>query len=1067
MKANASLLPPLLCLLVASSLPAQVGTEGSILGVVTDGSGGVIPGAEITGTNLNTGLKKTALTDESGNFEILALPIGPYSISVSATGFKSWVVERTELTVGERKRVSPVLEVGQVTDKVTVEATVELVQTEKGAVQTIVEEKQIRELPLNGRNPVQLVSLVPGVRFVAGRSGTDMNNIVQGLGNREDQTEFLVDGLNANSGIDEYGIAIPNVDTISEFNVETNAFGAEHGRNPLQVNLVTKSGTNAFHGTLWEFIRNDALDARNTFAVQKPKLRRNEYGYSVGGPIIKDRTHFFSALDITPVRQENIYNVPTPRPEMFEGDFSGLGRAIRDPLTGQPFPGNRIPTDRISGASRFFFPYILRPNSPDNTFKGVAARPKDTYEFTNRIDHLISSKQKIYGRWVYFRDFEDTPGVLPTIYENRFTPQQNVGLTYNYTINPRILLNVSAGIMRSVINRNSDVVGKENLTQQAGIQGFPTEGRAAAVGLPNSVGITGYTGFGTPFGVPYKLWWQTFGGTASINWILGKHSLNFGYQLDHRTTWGRHSSCCSRGTFTFNAQYTGDGFADYLLGLVQTSSRNYPLQTFGMADSPYSALYVQDFWKLNQNLTLNLGLRYDYWHEKAAVRGNVASFDVKLGKAIAGVDKNGQVDLTSQPVARFLAKATEGLWIPATDAGYPAGLFGANGYLSPRLGIAWRPFGGNDLVIRGGYGIFTSSFRGNATASAIIGPPYWTFEMQGWSAAQLQRWETAWPDDPQAFLSPSVTAADIGVDSMKSQQWNLSVQHSLPLDSAVTITYAGNRVSDMITQNNRNEVPAGQYTSLQAAKPWPAFGAINLYENIGKSWYDSLQLKWERRFSDGFSYMASYAFSKHLGENEASIADFPIPFAPEGYNRGRSELNRTHILALNAVYEFPVGRGRKFMADAHPVANAIFGGWQISGIYNFISGAPFSFVVPGATLGNGFNTRANITGDLEVPNPSAAGWFNPQALAAPPQFTYGSSGLNIFDGPGLHLLDTALMKSFQFTENQSLQFRWEMFNMPNHVNLGNPVSTIGITTTGRIFSAGAARSMQFGLKFVF
>jgi hypothetical protein len=1061
---------PLLSLFlgVGSALYAQVGTQGTILGTITDSSGAVVAGAEVVVTNLETGLKRTSVTDKNGDFEIPALPRGFYSVTISFAGFKTWVTERTELTVGERKRVSPILEVGEISQKIEVEGTAELLQTEKGLVQTIVEEKQIRELPLNGRNPVQLVSLVPGLRFVAGRSGTDLNNIVQGLGNRDDQTEFLVDGLNANSGIDEYGIAIPNVDTIAEFSVETSSFSAEHGRNPLQVNMVTKSGTNSFHGTLWNFLRNDALDARNAFANRKPKLRRNQFGYSVGGPIIKDKTHFFSALEVTPIREERIYNAPTPTSEMFQGDFSSLSSQIKDPVTGQPFAGNKIPADRISGASKFFFPYILKPNSPGNTFRDVARSTRDTYEYTNRIDHQITNKMKIYGRWVYLRDKQDSPQTPPSIYENRVTPQHNIGLTYNYTVTPTTLLNVSSGFMKSVIKRDSDVVGKENLTQQAGIQGFQSAGREASVGLPNSVGITGYTGFGTPFGVPYQVGWQSIGGTASASLIRGKHSMNFGYQLDIRTTIGRHSSCCSRGTFTFNGQYSGNGFADYLLGYLNSSGRNYPLQRFGMSDNPYSALYFQDNWKIHPNLTLDLGVRLDHWHEKAFVRGNGATFDVKLGKVIAGEDKNGNVDLTSQPVAPFLAKATAGLWIPASQAGLPKGLFIPDTSVSPRLGIAWRPLGNSDLVVRGGYGIFASSYRGNVTGSSIVGPPYWGFEQQAWGPSQLQRWETAWPDNPEAFVTPSVVAAAADVRASKSHQYNISIQKTMPLKSALTVSYVGNRVYDMITQNDLNEVAPGQYANLQAAKPYPILGQVSLYDNIGDSWYNSLQLKWEKRFSEGLSYVASYAFGKHIGENEGSIWDTPTPFAPKGYNRGLSDLNRTHILAINAVYELPIGKGRKYMNSIHPIGNAVLGGWQLSGIYNYTSGPPLSFLVPGNTLGNGRGTRANVSGDIHVSNPSAAQWFNPQALAAPPLYTFGSSGIGIFNGPPVHLLDTSLAKNFQFTESKFLQFRWEMFNMPNHVNLSDPTNTIGLSTTGQIFSSRTpARSMQFGLKFIF
>ncbi|MEW5979482.1 MAG: TonB-dependent receptor [Acidobacteriota bacterium] len=1066
-----------------ATLLAQVGTEGSILGVVKDSSGAVVAGAEVTVVNVDTNLTKMATTDSQGNFEILALPRGFYSVTASFTGFKTWALARTELTLGEKKRLSPVLEVGEVTEKITVEAQGELIQTEKGSVESTIGAKQIVELPLNGRSPVELVRLVPGMRYL-GQGGPERGFTVQGNGSRDDGVEFQMDGLNANSGMDEKGFGIPNVDTIAEFNVETANFSAEHGRNPLQVLAATKSGTNGFHGTLWEFHRNHKMDAKNTFATRKPKLIRNQFGYSLGGPIVKDKTFFFSSYEGTRIRQETIYNSVTIRPEMLNGDFSALlppapgqpGKYLRDPGKTGPcgaadqsacFPGNQIPADRIANSAKFFFPYILTPNSGPDRFRAVASQPSDTDEFTVRIDQQLTNKQRIYGRYVINDFLAVFPQYRPDITQENGTKQQNLGVNYTYSMTPTTLFTLGANYLRSLNLFTTDVAGKENLTEQAGIQGFPTPGRDELIGLP-SVSFTGYTGFGAPWGTPGRLWFESWGGKASVNLIRGAHSLNIGYEFNDRTTYGRHGSCCSRGVFGFNGQYTGDGFADYLLGLIQNSSRNYPLQTFGMANAPYSALYVQDFWKISPNVTLNLGLRWDYWHQRAAVRGNHASFDVNLGKAIAGEDKNGRVDLTSQPVAAALAAATKDIWVPASQAGYPRGLFEANGFLAPRVGIAWRPGGSNSLVVRGGYGIFTSQIRGNTIASALIGPPYWTFETQGWSAAQLQRWETAWPSDPTGFVAPSVTAPVIGLDENKVQQYNVSVQKELPGGSAITVSYVGNNLYDGITQNNRNEVPPGLYPNLQAARPWPAFGSVNLYDNTGESWYNSMQIKWEKRFSDGFSYMLSYAFAKQLDNNGGEgLWDTPTPFAPEGYNKGRASLDRTHILALNAVYELPFGRNRRFMPNVHPVANAILGGWQISGIYNFTSGQPLSFIVPGATLGNGWNTRANISGNLEVSNPSAERWFNRDVLSAPAPRTYGSSGLNIFDGPGSHIFDTSLSKNFYFMEGKYVQFRWEMFNMPNHVNLNNPTTTIGLSNTGVITSAGPARSMQLGLKVVF
>ncbi len=929
-------------------------------------------------------------------------------MAVTATGFKTWTLTRTQLTVGARNRIAPVLEVGQVNEQVSVEASAELLQTEKSGVQTVVQMQQIRELPLSTRNPVVLVNLVPGMRYT-GQGGPERGSTVQGMGARNNQTEFQVDGLNANAAMDEGGMGIPNVDTIAEFNVETSSFSAENGRNPLQVLVVTKSGTNELHGALWEFFQNNNLNARNAYAVGVPKVRRNQFGGAVGGPIIRNRTFFFGSFQGTPVRSDRIYNSTVVSPAMVQGDFSALSKQIKDPLTGQAFPGNKIPADRISSASKFFFPYLLTPNSPDGRFRAIAPTKNDTYEYLGRVDHQITDKQRIYGRWVV-QDYNVTsPDYKPEVTSTDTNLQHNVGVNYNYAITPNLLLTASGGYLRSDNRFTSPNAGIENLVEKAGIVGIPTAGREQYVGLPN-VGITGYTGFSTPWGVPGRLWSSVRNGKASLNWIRGAHSLSFGYEYNDRSVYGDHGSHSPRGSFDFNSQYTGDGFADYLLGLTSGTRRNYPLHAFGLVHSPYSGAFAQDFWKVRRNLTLSLGLRLERWGAKELKNGNGSTFDPAIGKVIAGVDENGQVNLTAQPVAPFLAKATAGLWIPATEANVPRGLFDPNTHIAPRIGLTWRPMEGRDLVIRAGYGTFYNGFTGNRAASSIVGLPYWTWEAKSFSSLSLQQWETAWPGDPQAFIQPSVGEAPAwNINEAQTHEWNFSVQTALPLRSALTIAYVGMRMNDQVGLHAYNEVVPGRYTDLQAAKPYPAFGEINVVENLGKSWYNGLQLKWERRYVDGLSFMASYAFGKNLNDNlPANEYERLIPFAPAGYNRGRSSWDRTHILFVNAVYELPFGRGRKHLTNMNRLADVLIGGWQISGMNSFTSGAPLSIGVPGATLGNGWGTRANLVGDPNISEPNAGMWFNRAAFATPAAYTWGDSGIGLFDGPASHVLDLAL-----------------------------------------------------------
>ncbi|MPZ20482.1 MAG: TonB-dependent receptor plug domain-containing protein, partial [Luteitalea sp.] len=348
-------------LALAVTTVAQVGTETSISGVITDSSGAVVPGASVAVVQLETGLARTAESDTRGSFEIWALPIGPYEVTVAASGFNAWKAERIVLTVGERRRLFPMLSISKLTQEVTVVGgAAESLQTDNSAVQTVVQMHQIRELPLRTRNPVALVGLVPGMRFITSDSGAERNAYVQGLGARSNATGFQIDGANANSGMDEGAMGVSNVETIAEFSVQTSSFDASSGRSPIQVVMASRSGTNDIHGTVWEFFQDDALNARNAFATEDPpEFERHEVGASLGGPIVRDRLFFFGSGQARPLTDFRVYNQTVPTPSMFQGDFSHLGSPIIDPTTGEPFPGNRIPADRISPASRFFEPHFL------------------------------------------------------------------------------------------------------------------------------------------------------------------------------------------------------------------------------------------------------------------------------------------------------------------------------------------------------------------------------------------------------------------------------------------------------------------------------------------------------------------------------------------------------------------------------------------------------------------------------------------------------------------------------------------------------------------------------------
>ena len=1075
-----------LFLAVAASAFAQTGTEGAILGVVVDQSQAVVPGAEVVVQNEETGIKRTVNTNEAGIFEVIPLPNGRYTVSVSAQGFKAWQQTGVLLRVGERMRLSPTLEVGQRTEKITVAATVQLLQTDSVQTGGTVEANQIRDLPLNSRNAAALVETVPGMIYEGQAGGPERGQYVFGGGLRDDQTNFQVDGHSANGSIDEGGAGIPSIDTIAEFSVLTSSFTAETGAYPMQILMATKTGTNAFHGSLFEFLRNDALDARNTFALSNPKLIRNQYGGTIGGPIRKNKTFFFFSAEFTKVRQDALFNSTVVQPAMLDGFFAN---EITDPLTGEPFPQvasdatshanmYQIPTERFSGASKFFFDgvstpnKILLPNNADGRFHALAGSSDDKQMYSGRVDHQITEKQRISGRWNFDYEPLTAPAYRPDLPDTQIWNHHNTALNYTYNINASTLLTLGVAYMNAFWHYHTPDTGNVNLTDQAGIQGFPTSQVGKWIGMP-SVGFAGYTGFADPWGRPGRNWSEQKDARANVILSRGKHTINLGAEFAKRGCYGEHGSFAPRGSFSFNGQYTGDGFADYLLGYLSSAGRNRPLHIIGEKRIPYTGLYFQDTFNISSKLTLNYGVRWDEWYEKSLERGDGGYFDITLGKMVAGVNDQGVLDMTNQPVTPYLAAATEGMWVTAVEAGKPHGLYYANGYISPRIGVAWRPTAKGDLVIRGGYGIYPSTFVNNISASSAASLPYWSYETPAWNASTLQRWETAFPAVPNTFTLPSGYGPLPTVKAQRNNEWNISVQKGMPLHSALTVSYVGNHVYGAVSGFDYDEVnpaylEAHPGADIQSSRPFPQYGSLVSFNNIGDTWYNAMHMKWERRFTQGLSFNVSYAYGSTMIDNvSSSVWGNVDTFAPSGYNRTTSGFGRTHILTANWIWELPVGHGRKYMSSANRAADLVLGGWELTGLYRFTSGSPLTMYSKGDPLQNGWGTRADQIGDPSISNPSANGWFNTAAFATSAAYTYGNSKPGVVQGPGFHGFDMGLLKNFRITESARIQFRLEMYNAVNHVNYGDPGTSVGYDSFGKIYDAGDARQIQFGLKFIF
>ena len=921
----------IMCLGVAClALFGQAGTEGAFFGTVTDATGGSVPGAEVVATHLATGLSKQTVTDVQGSFNLLAMPIGKYTVVVKAKGFKKWQVTDAEITVGDRNRLAPVLTVGETTESVEVTANAELLQTEKSSAETVVQMQQIRELPLDTRNSLALVSLVPGMRWVSSQSGGERATFVQGQGLRSNKTAFTLDGVSSNAPMDEGGTGIPNVDAVAEFSVETLNFSAENGRDPLQVRVVTKSGSNELHGAAWEFNQNDAYNARNTFALSAPRVRRNQFGGAVGGPILKNRTFFFGNFEGTVIHNAQIWNTQAVTAAMKQGDFSGVSTTIVDPLSSQPFAGKIIPASRISSASKYLAGKLLEANSAGGLFRANTGTVNDTWEGTGRIDHQITALQRIYGRYVTVRQPSTQLGYAPTAVTDDTVSQHNIGVNYTWTMSSATVFTAGGGMLRTRESYTNSALGKTNDALEAGIQGFPTAGREKWLGPPNLNFGSGYQGiYWSGWGVPGQLYGGVYNGRADVHHFHGGHTLAAGIEYADVHTYGDHGSGNVRGTFNFGNLYTGDGFADYLLGYPSSSARNAPLAAFGTDRAPYTGLYVNDNWRLRSNLTVDLGLRYERWFSRHNSRDAASTWDPQLQKVVAANGSDGNINTSAFLTTANVAAATSSLWTTARKAGYPDGLWDGNGNWAPRVGLVYRPMPKRSFVIRGAYGLFYNTMTGNRSASAAANLPSWGVESVSYGLKQLQPWETVWSADPNAFGIFSIgESQDPRIRPARTQEWNATIQTALPFQSAMTVSYVGTIVDREVVLVPYNAPAVGAHTNLQADRPNPLIGSVSRLENYGRNWYHGLQAKVERRFAAGLAYTFSYSFSRSLGQNSngADEGTSVLAFSPAWYNRGRTPFDYRHVEFATLLWEIPFGHGRKFRPDANRVLDAIPGG---------------------------------------------------------------------------------------------------------------------------------------------
>ncbi|MBC7925193.1 MAG: TonB-dependent receptor, partial [Bryobacteraceae bacterium] len=766
-----------------------------------------------------------------GNYIATALAVGTYSVNVTFTGFKQSSVGNVILQVDQQARVDIQLEVGDAATKVEISDTPPLLSTDTSSVGQVIDNKKIVDLPLNGRNFTQLAALTPGV-LTTQVTGTSApltgSTTVQVGGGQYNKTEFLIDGVSSQEqGLDGVQL-LPSVDAVNEFKVHSNSFAAEYGRGSAIINATIKSGTNEYHGVLFEFLRNDKMDARNFFAPTKGPYKQNQFGGTLGGPIVRNKLFFFGNYEGNRIRRGLTRNVVVPSAAFRSGDFSALPTQLRDPLTQAPIIGNRIPASRLDPVSQNLLRFVPLPNSPTGTYQFLAGRALDGDQGTGRLDYQVTEKDVLFLRYSRNVQNEVIPGNLPdsgTLF--LASRAHNAALGYTRIFSPTFLNELRLGYTHLYTDGTPQGLGT-NYTVQSGIRGF----EQTSSSFPGFPEVT-VTGFGTLVATlgfrPAIAPFDTKQFVDNVTWTRGRHTAKFGFDYRRFHYVEENGGTASRGRFNYGGAYSGNGFADYILGYPNSGQRSYPTQHFGLSDTQYH-FFVQDDFKVNRKLTLNIGLRYEFNSIPKADLAQSSTFDEKLGKIVVSTLPNGQINVTTQQVAGIAYGLYSSRIVTAAEANYPNDLQEMNrNQWAPRFGFAYRPSDDNRTVIRGGYGIFYLLLRPNNFASyQIQNVPFSADELKDNTTPSPTLTTANFFDAPFGTGTPRLATLERKINAPYMQQWNIAVQRQLLGDWTIDVAYVANKGNKLEQRYTTNFVQPGP-GNVQSRRPFPLFGAGTRY----------------------------------------------------------------------------------------------------------------------------------------------------------------------------------------------------------------------------------------------
>jgi hypothetical protein len=1092
-------------------------TYGEISGTIFDPSGAVLSGAEITVENPQSGFVRKTVSTGAGAYNVGYLRPGTYQVTVALAGFKSAVRKDVLVQVDNATKLDVPLAVGQVSESVEVVGAAPLLNSENAAVGTVIENRRIIELPLNGRNWLQMVALSPNVSseqrasgHVDSRQGGERGRqAISIAGQRQFFNRYTLDGVeNTDVNYNTY-VVRPSIEALEEFKVQTGIYSAEYGRAVSQINATTKTGGNRHHGAVFHFLRNDKLDAKEWQQIgDRNPFRRNQYGFVWNGKIIADKLFFLSNFEGTrdvKTFQGTANVAPT---QWRTGDFTGQSAVIFDPdtrvfqtVSGQeravsasPFPGNRIPSNRIHPVYvklLEFYPEATRPGQDIlQNYVRQRKRPLRNDQFTQRFDFNESSKSAWFGRFSVADEFERRIEAFPQQEGGVQVKVWQVMAANTRTLAPNVVNETRFGYNRFDNDLILRYAYERDVTKELGIRGLVSPS-SNAWGTPAIQLGSGLSGFGESGNGPWIYRNRTMQFLNNTSVILGKHTLRFGVE-SRRDIYNAEGNTVARGRFYYNGLLSiapggraqaPNLWADFALGLNQRSERALGLAAGDLRSISWFG-YVEDAWKVTPKLTVTMGLRYELtppWIEPNRKIMNIQMFGWTPGSKTPIMTRPGDGDFNEGLLFRFADVIPTQV---GDDKMGRATVKTDRNDFAPRLGVAWAP--NEKWTIRSGAGLFFTQDQGNPRFDIVR-----NVAGRGDFTSSDQRpnspLDDPWRNERQTFTCSNWSGNCVGQPFVLGNgndrrtpyvaQWLVNVQRQVGNSLVVETGYMGNvgRRLERLRSTNEPYLRTGltDTSSVQSRRPFPIYGIIQQVENVVNANYHALNFKVQQRFARGLSLLGGYTWSKSIDDGsgirssagDQSIAKYDWNLRDE---RGLSQFHTGHRFVSSVLYEVP------FFADAPKFAKGLFGGWQVSGILTFSTGNPQRVGVIGDT--NAIGGEGNYPDATGLSATAGAGtvdrfWnINAFDITNPElRYRFGNSGRNTLIGPGYGQLDASLLKTFKLpVEGHSLQFRWESFNISNHPNWNMPSSDVrNAATFGRVLTARPMREMQFGLKYLF